>query len=115
MIFLGDYLDRGECSLPVLIGVLLLKQLYPNNIVILRGNHEAETVYREVFFGELGKRLDLGDDEEGFWDCYNKIFELCEQLPLIALNRLGLIAAQIKVVGITSHFSCSKFASASID
>jgi protein phosphatase len=41
LIFLGDYGDRGEYSTEVYYTVLKLKQLYPEQIVLMRGNHEG--------------------------------------------------------------------------
>lgn len=41
LIFLGDYVDRGLNSPEVLYLVLKLKQLFPTNVVLLRGNHEG--------------------------------------------------------------------------
>jgi protein phosphatase len=41
MIFLGDYGDRGAYSVEVYYVLLQLKLLYPNQIVLMRGNHEG--------------------------------------------------------------------------
>lgn len=41
MIFLGDYIDRGNNSIEVLYSICYLKQKYPNSIILMRGNHEA--------------------------------------------------------------------------
>ena len=41
MIFLGDYVDRGPNSPEVLYVVLKLKKTFPQNVLLLRGNHEA--------------------------------------------------------------------------
>lgn len=41
LIFLGDYIDRGKYSLEVLIFLCKIKNAFPNNVVLLRGNHEA--------------------------------------------------------------------------
>jgi len=41
LIFLGDYIDRGKYSFEVLLFLCALKNVYPNNVIMLRGNHEA--------------------------------------------------------------------------
>jgi protein phosphatase len=41
LIFLGDYGDRGEYSKEIYYTVLKLKLLYPEQIVLMRGNHEG--------------------------------------------------------------------------
>jgi protein phosphatase len=41
MIFLGDYGDRGEYSKEVYYTVLRLKLLFPEQIILMRGNHEG--------------------------------------------------------------------------
>jgi len=41
LVFLGDYGDRGEYSKEVYYTVLKLKLLFPEQIVLMRGNHEG--------------------------------------------------------------------------
>ncbi len=41
LIFLGDYGDRGFYSPEVYYVVLKLKELFPENVVLMRGNHEG--------------------------------------------------------------------------
>jgi protein phosphatase len=41
LIFLGDYGDRGEYSKEVYCTVLKLKLLFPEQIILMRGNHEG--------------------------------------------------------------------------
>eukprot|EP00957_Ditylum_brightwellii_P105777 8067037-Ditylum_brightwellii.AAC.1 len=48
IIFNGDFVDRGENSVGVILILLLLKIVYPNNVYLTRGNHEdtlLSTVY----------------------------------------------------------------------
>ena len=42
LLFLGDFVDRGEASLEVILFVLALKVLSPGNVHLLRGNHELK-------------------------------------------------------------------------
>lgn len=41
IIFLGDYVDRGSDSISILYSICYLKSVYPNSIILMRGNHES--------------------------------------------------------------------------
>jgi protein phosphatase len=41
LIFLGDYGDRGVCPAETYYTVLHLKLLYPQQVILMRGNHEG--------------------------------------------------------------------------
>lgn len=66
-IFLGDYVDRGDMSVEVLNFLLVLRQRYGSNIVLLRGNHEDPEMNQTYGFDtelELKGLTDLKPDYE---------------------------------------------------
>ncbi|POM58460.1 Serine/threonine-protein phosphatase 2B catalytic subunit [Phytophthora palmivora] len=49
LVFLGDYVDRGAFSCEVILYLLLLKIQFSDKVVLLRGNHECESI--SSFYG----------------------------------------------------------------
>ena len=56
-LFLGDLIDRGEFSLETVLFILLAKFLYPDNVYIIRGNHEFPSMGQK--FGFMDEILDV--------------------------------------------------------
>jgi len=83
LIFLGDYVDRGEYSPQVLYKVLNLKLYFPSRVVTLRGNHEGpENI--QAYPHDLPYQL-LNSYKEDGRKIYFKIKNLFNVLPHAAL------------------------------
>lgn len=52
LLCLGDYVDRGPCSLLVLCGLLNLFEAFPGRVHLLRGNHEFADVCSHYGFSD---------------------------------------------------------------
>uniref|UniRef100_A0A0N4ZRN1 Serine/threonine-protein phosphatase n=1 Tax=Parastrongyloides trichosuri TaxID=131310 RepID=A0A0N4ZRN1_PARTI len=77
-LFLGDYVDRGDYDVEILIFLFLIKICYPRHIYLLRGNHEFQDLNGKCNF-PLNCRVSFSSGN--YWKLLNFVF-----------NRLSLAA-----------------------
>lgn len=79
LLFLGDYVDRGNNSLECFCLVLALKVRFRDRITILRGNHESCEINKVYgFYDECFKKY----GNERIWILFTEVFAC---LPLAAV------------------------------
>lgn len=79
MLFLGDYVDRGNYSIEVCIFLFSLKICFPKEVTMLRGNHESVAMTEHFTFRE--EVLRKYDNDESVYDAFIECFE---SLPIAA-------------------------------
>ncbi|MBS7250760.1 MAG: metallophosphoesterase [Candidatus Freyarchaeota archaeon] len=70
VVFLGDYVDRGLQQIENMNYLLVLKILYPDRVLLLRGNHETPLANR--YYGFLDAVATNFSVE--FYNSYSKLF-----------------------------------------
>ena len=82
-LFLGDYVGKGWNGLSTFILLILYLIKYPNNLTLLRGNHDSR-IFSQMYglYDECLKKIPKKDKAQ---EIYNKINELFDLLQLVAV------------------------------
>ncbi|VDL66581.1 unnamed protein product [Nippostrongylus brasiliensis] len=87
-VFLGDFVDRGSHGVELFALLTTLKVCFPDNIFIIRGNHEEETLNQiysfasEVHYKFDAKSIDPKIARDPMYDHFKNVFM---NLPLACL------------------------------
>jgi protein phosphatase len=83
LVFLGDYIDRGNDSLGIIYSICCLKSAYPDSVVVMRGNHEAPA---EFPFWPHDFPYEIEDRFGARWrEIYKELLAMFRQLTLATI------------------------------
>ncbi|GAA5825213.1 hypothetical protein JCM11251_006147 [Rhodosporidiobolus azoricus] len=83
LVFNGDFVDRGSWSTEIMLVLFAYKWLYPNNVRLLRGNHESKDM--NLVYGLRGEMVKKYGEQS-----YMLVEETFTALPLAALIAASL-------------------------
>lgn len=90
LLFLGDYVDRGEYSIETIVLLFAMFCTYPNYIHLLRGNHEFANINSiNGFKDDILKKY----HNDSVWKKINNVFDY---LPIAALIQKKYSASMVE-------------------
>ena len=102
LIFLGDYGDRGEYSKEVYYTVLKLKLAFPEQVILMRGNHEGpEDLLASPHDLPMEFQIKFGEKWEGAYLKIRELFTCLYNVVLVEKRYLiihGGVPTQAKTV-----------------
>ncbi len=88
LVFLGDYAGRGKKDIATINAIMKLKLKYPDNVVLLRGNHEGGGFRYYGLYESIEKKCDSKEKTEELFQQYNR---MVREMPGIVVTGNGIV------------------------
>jgi hypothetical protein len=98
-VFVGDYVDRNPWDLQNLAFIVAFALLCPNNVILLRGNHEDRTINTHYGFIDNLERVFWEEGDE----LYKDIIKFFMHLPLAHIAQMYNTDGQMVARVIATH------------
>ena len=89
-LFLGDYVDKGIASVEVTAYLLALKALSPEQIWLLRGNHETRQMQSSAPYGFYTQCQKLFGADNTIYEALHRVFDYMPLAATVGVDRACL-------------------------